>query len=112
MIHKANDAEDALELLEHADNTIKSLYEMMKTNKIKSIDTIYDETIESMKTSSTNNGIVGASTGLSDYDTIINGLQPTFVYVIATRPGMGKSALMKSIAKIVLTIKLPVQFIA
>jgi replicative DNA helicase len=80
---------------------------MMKTNKIKSIDTIYDETIESIRLSANNNGVIGVSTGLTDLDKIINGLQATFVYIIAGRPGQGKSSCMKSIARSCFETKSP-----
>lgn len=107
-INQAYDSElDAIELLQHTDNTIKGLFDMMKTNTIKSIDTIFDETVESMKSSSLNNGLVGNSTGLKDLDKIINGLQSTFVYIIAARPGMGKSAMMKSIFRNCYDNKIP-----
>lgn len=107
-INQAHDSElDPIELLEHTDKTIKGLFDMMKTSQIKNANAIYDETIEAMRQASNNNGIVGESTGLIEYDQIINGLQPTFVYIIAARPSMGKSALMKSIARACVDNKVP-----
>jgi replicative DNA helicase len=41
---------------------------------------------------------VGIMTGLADVDGIIDGLQPGNLYVLAGRPGMGKSALEGTIA--------------
>lgn len=98
-IHKAYEAEDSIELLEEADTEFKRLFDMMKTNATKSTDAIFDETVESMKIAAKNDGVIGTSTGLYELNAIIKGLQATFVYLIAARPGMGKSALMKSIAK-------------
>jgi replicative DNA helicase len=41
---------------------------------------------------------LGLSVGLSDFDAITGGLEPGDLVVIAARPGMGKSALLVSIA--------------
>lgn len=41
---------------------------------------------------------LGLSVGLSDFDEITNGLEPGDLVVIAARPGMGKTALLVSIA--------------
>lgn len=43
-------------------------------------------------------GLVGISTGLECLDDVIGGLAPGRMYVLAGRPGMGKSALALSIA--------------
>jgi len=43
--------------------------------------------------------IVGLPTGLRDIDKLLGGLQRSAMYVIAGRPGMGKSALAVQIAK-------------
>lgn len=45
--------------------------------------------------------IAGLSTGIADLDAEINGLEPGFVYVIAGRPGMGKSTLAQNFAEAV-----------
>lgn len=44
-------------------------------------------------------GIIGISTGIKAIDTAINGLQKKKLYVIAGRPGMGKSALAINICQ-------------
>lgn len=40
-----------------------------------------------------NPGIIGLPTGIAMLDGILDGFQPTFLYVLAGRPGMGKTAL-------------------
>jgi replicative DNA helicase len=45
--------------------------------------------------------IAGLSTGIADLDAEINGLEGGFVYVIAGRPGMGKSTLAQNFAEAV-----------
>jgi replicative DNA helicase len=42
--------------------------------------------------------LAGLSTGLRDLDHLTNGIEPDTLWIIAARPGMGKSALMDNIA--------------
>lgn len=54
----------------------------------------YDWTDNSAK-----GNIVGVPTGLIDLDKILTGLMPENVYIIAARPGMGKTGLLLTIAR-------------
>lgn len=45
------------------------------------------------------NAIYGIPTGFIDIDRMINGLQPSNLYVIAGRPGQGKASFLLSVAK-------------
>jgi replicative DNA helicase len=44
------------------------------------------------------NAMIGIPTGFRNLDSILRGLQPSRFYLIASRPGMGKSAIMQNIA--------------
>lgn len=44
-------------------------------------------------------GFGGATTGIADLDQMIGGLKPSQLYIIAGRPGMGKSTIAGSIAR-------------
>ena len=55
--------------------------------------------IESMARASASGGMAGLATGLSDLDAILRGLAPGNLYILAGRPGMGKSALAITIAR-------------
>jgi len=54
--------------------------------------------IEDMRAASTRKGLLGVTTGVADLDRLLNGLQPTRFYVVAGRPGMGKTALACAMA--------------
>jgi replicative DNA helicase len=60
---------------------------------------------EWMKRADEGGGIVGNRTGLTQLDAKLGGLQPGKVYVIAGRPGMGKSAFAMNIAEHVAIIE-------
>lgn len=54
--------------------------------------------------------ITGISTGLTDLDSLLGGLQPSDLIILAARPAMGKSALAGNIAFHAATHSKPVQF--
>lgn len=43
-------------------------------------------------------GLIGVTTGLLDLDKLLGGFSPSMLYVIAARPGMGKTSLCKTMA--------------
>lgn len=45
--------------------------------------------------------LIGISTGFSDLDSMLGGLQPGGMYILAARPGVGKSQLMLDVARFV-----------
>lgn len=55
------------------------------------------ENIEQRFAAVSSNRLIGHSTGLLEMDTYLGGIQPKY-YIIAGRPSMGKSSLMKNIA--------------
>ena len=56
----------------------------------------------------TQGGILGISTGYQKLDTMINGMKPGELFVIAARPSMGKTSFMLNIVEhVVLNLKLP-----
>lgn len=56
----------------------------------------------------TQGGILGISTGYQKLDTMINGMKPGELFVIAARPSMGKTSFMLNIVEhVVLDLKLP-----
>lgn len=55
------------------------------------------ENIDQRFAAVSSNRLIGHSTGLLDLDTYLGGIQPKY-YIIAGRPSMGKSSLMKNIA--------------
>lgn len=60
--------------------------------------TLHDTIAEIERASKTDNGISGLTTGLTDFDILLGGLFSELI-IIASRPSMGKSALMCSLLK-------------
>lgn len=65
---------------------------------VTTLDNAMDAAIAAMEAARTHKGPAGISTGFRCIDTRLGGLEPGHVYVIAGRPGMGKSALAHEIA--------------
>lgn len=73
--------------VEGGPEAIKSI--LVKT--VERIDTLYHST----------DAITGMSTGLSDFDEMTSGLQPSDLIIVAGRPSMGKTTLVMNIAETV-----------
>ncbi|MCP4762778.1 MAG: replicative DNA helicase [archaeon] len=77
-------------------NTQKEIgqLELNSFKKKKNLTEMVNETIDEIQENSNKEGdFIGLRTGLAKLDEQISGLQPTFLYIIAARPGMGKTAL-------------------
>lgn len=63
----------------------------------KSTEDLIEDTFEAMRIASMQKGLLGYSTGIRQLDAFTSGIQLSTLYVIAARPGMGKSALIKTL---------------
>ncbi len=94
------DAADAFELLDSAE---KKLFEISQGNikkDYKQMNSVIKEAIrdiESMK--GKEGGLTGVPSGFTKLDRITSGFQKSDLIIIAARPGMGKTALVMSIAR-------------
>lgn len=68
-----------------------------KTDNVKHIKTILHKTTKQIEEAYDNKGINGIESGLYDVDRIICGFKPKF-YLLAGRPGTGKTALATNLA--------------
>lgn len=75
---------------------MKSVEKGIFNDKDITTSQLVELTLKEMEEAKNNKGMLGYSTGIA-VDRYISGLQPGTVYVVAARPGMGKSAFVKTI---------------
>jgi replicative DNA helicase len=68
-----------------------------KTDNVKHIKTVLHTTVKQIESAWDNKGINGIESGLHDIDRVVCGFKPKF-YVLAGRPGTGKTAMATNIA--------------
>ena len=89
--------DSAKEIIFSNNSEIKILQEEAIEEKVITTDTIYTNTMDAVFDAKANSGILGIPTNIPELTKSILGLQPGHIYVIAARPRIGKSALMKSL---------------
>lgn len=98
MIECYNDEADAFEVFNKADNQIINIQERVLRGQIADIDhyarKVYEQ-YEAVKET----GVLGLKTGIEPIDKLFCGLVPPDLFIIAARPGAGKTALALSITK-------------
>jgi replicative DNA helicase len=68
-----------------------------KSDNIKPIKQVLKKTLAQIESAYNNDGVAGVESGLADVDRIICGFKPKF-YILAGRPGTGKTALATNAA--------------
>lgn len=91
--------EEAHETLTQAESMFMALSQSIVKTDFVPLDTIMRETLERVKAlRSQDRKMVGLSTGFTDLDRILRGLRGERLYIVAGRPGMGKSSFALTIA--------------
>lgn len=96
--YEAIDAQPA-ELGDRAGQLLYEATASHTTADLISIGDLIDPTLEAIEQAGKRSGLVGLPTGLIDLDRLTNGAQPGQLWVIAGRPGMGKSVCAMDIAR-------------
>lgn len=60
---------------------------------------LVDQMLEDIRASATRDGLRGLSTGWSDLDRLTGGMEPGHLWIVAARPGMGKTVAAADIAR-------------
>jgi replicative DNA helicase len=90
---------DALVILDKAQKSIEKNALVYLQSDFKKASEIYMDSMKSIEEAmSREDHIIGLPTGMHNADMVLSGLQDTHFIVIASRPGMGKTALMNTIA--------------
>lgn len=92
-----DDTIDVFEALSFVEKELKEIEGNIETEKIVSNEQTITEVVQEIEIAKSKGGIIGASTGMKSLDHALMGLRKQLKYVIAGRPGMGKTSLCKSI---------------
>lgn len=97
-----NQTEDIFESIESIEKSISDITEKKISKNVLSAYEAYIlsiEDIERRKNSNTKNKVIGIPSGFNTVDNMTFGWQNSCLYIIAARPGMGKSAFMLACAR-------------
>ncbi len=87
-------------VIDEAEQAVFRVAERRVGDTLQPISAFIDPTLEKIEEfGNRGGGLVGLPTGFRDLDERLSGLQPENFMVIASRPGMGKSALAMNIAR-------------
>lgn len=90
--------EDVAAAVDHAEQQIMQVAERRGKTDVPVIKNMLTETMEHIVEISENNGqLHGLTTGFSDLDHVLAGLQPTSLTIVGARPGMGKTSFALSL---------------
>jgi len=111
IIHDAyEDTTDVFDLLDKAEGNLFSVSESSLRKSYRSMHDIIKEAIEGIKTrSKQEEGLIGVGSGFTELDRITAGWQKSDLIILASRPGMGKTAFALTMARnIAVDFKKPV----
>jgi len=105
-----NESEDVDILLDQAEKRIFSIAQHSLTQNFLPVKATLEDAFERIdRLSKKEGGLRGLATGFVDLDNILAGLQKSDLIILASRPGLGKSALATNIAaNIAISQKVPV----
>ena len=93
------DASPVNEILDNAESTIFEVTQRRKTSEFRKIqDVVFKAQSDLEMLSENKSEITGLATGFYEFDKLISGLHENELYIIAARPGMGKTAFALNIA--------------
>jgi len=95
-----NETEDALDLLDEAEQKIFQISESRMKKTFRPIRDVVSDTLEILESiHGTRSGVTGVPSGFTDLDNLTGGFQKSDLIIIAGRPSQGKTALALSAAR-------------
>jgi len=85
---------DAIELLDKTERDVYAIGHQVTRKDARKVGEYMPELLKRIETATENKGITGIETGIRQFDRHTGGLQSGELYIMAGRPGMGKTALM------------------
>ena len=101
VINKAySEAEDALGLLDEAEQSIFDISEPLMKKSFVSMNVAVHKTMDMLQSiHGKHSGVTGVPSGFADLDNLTGGFQASDLIIIAGRPSQGKTALVLSLAR-------------
>ncbi len=95
-----HETEDALDLLDQAEQRIFQISEQRMKKSFVSMNTAVHSTMELLESiHGKHSGITGVPSGFAELDNVTGGFQKSDMVIVAGRPSQGKTALVLSIAR-------------
>ena len=95
-----SETEDALGLLDQAEQNIFDISEQRMKKSFVSMNTAVHKTMDMLQSiHGKHSGVTGVPSGFADLDSLTGGFQPSDLIIIAGRPSQGKTALALSVAR-------------
>ncbi|MBI3005965.1 MAG: replicative DNA helicase [Ignavibacteriales bacterium] len=95
-----SDSEDALDLLDNAEQRIFDISEQRMKKSFVSMNTAVHSTMELLQSiHGKHSGVTGVPSGFADLDNLTGGFQNSDLIIVAGRPSQGKTALVLSLAR-------------
>ncbi len=113
LMNKAyNDGEDIFNLLDESEQLLFNVSSQTATKQVETMRSVIRETVKDIDIRmSKEGGLTGVPTGLNNLDRCTGGWQNSDLVIIAARPGMGKTALVLTMARnAAIDFKVPVAF--
>lgn len=98
LISEIKSSNDPIKVIYDYSKRFESLVNSHQTDSVNDFESVLRLTWENILDRVSNSGINGITTGLESLDKITDGVNPGELWVIAGRPGMGKSALFCNMA--------------
>lgn len=99
---------DAIELLDKTERDVYAIGHQVTRKDARKVGEYMPELLKRIETATENKGITGIETGIRQFDRHTGGLQGGELYIMAGRPGMGKTALMMTWALNIAMAGIPV----
>jgi replicative DNA helicase len=95
-----SETEDALGLLDEAEQKIFDISEQRMKKSFVSMNTAVHKTMDLLQSiHGKHSGVTGVPSGFADLDSLTGGFQPSDLIIVAGRPSQGKTALALSVAR-------------
>jgi|APTNR8051073442_1049403.scaffolds.fasta_scaffold01793_10 replicative DNA helicase len=94
------DTTDVFELLDESEQSLFSIAQKNMGRRIDSMSTLASQVLKQLEELKDNKeGLTGVPTGFTEFDRLTSGLQRSDLFIVAARPGMGKTAWTLSLAR-------------